>query len=134
MNLKKELVKRWLYKAETDLKAAEILMQTKDAPNEIICFHAQQAVEKFLKAYLTFMGVKITKTHDLVALLEWCIELDEDFKLLDKDALAELTFYAVEIRYPDDFYIPSKEEAEKALETCRNVSAFIQTKLSTLLK
>jgi len=47
--------------------------------------------------------------------LELCLSADEKFKELDQEKLEELTFYAVEIRYPDAFYQPSIEEDEKLL-------------------
>ena len=46
-----EYVKKWLIKANNDLEVAENLMKlsSEEAINEAICFHSQQAVEKFLK-------------------------------------------------------------------------------------
>jgi HEPN domain-containing protein len=72
-----------------------------------ICFHAQQAAEKYLKAMLAFYGKPIPKTHDLSRLVALCAEVDQSFAGFS-DAAQELNLFGVEIRYQ-----PSKEEAEK---------------------
>lgn len=133
MTEKNKIVKRWIQKAEADLKTAKILIKHEDAPVESICFHAQQAVEKLLKAYLTYIDVKAGKTHDIAALLEICIEKDRDFEQLDMDGLEELTFYAVEIRYPESFYTPSVEEADKAIKLAEQARDFIMSKLGGII-
>jgi HEPN domain-containing protein len=47
-----ELIKNWIAKAESDLKTAEDELSTEKPATDTICFHAQQCVEKYLKAYL----------------------------------------------------------------------------------
>ena len=79
-----KFVRRWVEKASTDIKTAEILLKSDDCPTESVCFHAQQAVEKLLKAYLTAKGERTGKTHDIATLLEKCISIDEDFENLDR--------------------------------------------------
>jgi len=131
MKGKRDIVRRWFQKADSDLKTAKILVEAEDAPTESVCFHAQQAVEKFLKAYLTFVDVKAGKTHDIATLLEKCIERDKDFENLDIEALEELTFYAVEVRYPEGFYVPTLEEARKAVKLAEQVKAFVSKKIGS---
>ncbi|MEX2721788.1 MAG: HEPN domain-containing protein [Candidatus Wukongarchaeota archaeon] len=36
----------------------EYLLEFEDAPRDILCFHCQQTVEKYLKAYLTWVDVR----------------------------------------------------------------------------
>ena len=131
---KKDIINRWIQKAESDLKTARILIGIKDSPTETICFHSQQAVEKFLKSYLTFVDKKAGKIHDIATLLELCIEKDKDFGNLDVEGLEDLTFYAVDVRYPDFFYIPSRKEAEEALKLAESVKKFVLKKLEQMLK
>jgi len=126
---KEKIIKLWLLKAESDLRTAQILIKDENPPTDSICFHAQQAVEKLLKAYLTYLDIKAPKTHDIATLLELCLSVDEKFKELDQEKLEELTFYAVEIRYPDAFYQPSIEEAREALKQAINLKKFILKKL-----
>ncbi|MHA1363901.1 MAG: HEPN domain-containing protein [Candidatus Freyarchaeota archaeon] len=104
MTGKEDVIKRWIQKAEIDIKTARILIKSEDPPTESICFHAQQAVEKFLKAYLTHMDVRAGKTHDIATLLEMCIEKDKEFENMDIEKLENLTYYAVNVRYPETFY------------------------------
>jgi HEPN domain-containing protein len=129
MKTKNDVIKRWIQKAENDLKTAAILINAKEAPTESVCFHAQQAVEKFLKAYLTHIDLKAGKTYDIATLLEMCIDNDKEFESLNIEELEGLTFYAVEVRYPDDFYIPSLKEAQNALALSKEVKSFVLKKL-----
>jgi len=59
-----------------------------------------------------------------------CIREDKEFEKLDKDRISELTFYAVDVRYPDEFYTPSLEEAKEAFEIVKQVKDFIFKKLN----
>ena len=51
--MKEDIVLRWIVKADNDLKAVKYMMAMEDAPLDVLSFHCQQAVEKYLKAYLT---------------------------------------------------------------------------------
>jgi len=119
-----EYVRQWLTKASNDLKVAEheIVLAPEDMVTEAICFHCQQAVEKFLKAYLITQGIEFGRTHNLEYLLELCATVDKEFEGLD---VGNLTFYAVEIRYPDEFYVPTLAEARESLEIARKVKEFV---------
>jgi HEPN domain-containing protein len=64
MRTKEELIKSWLKKAEKDLLTAKHELSFADAVTESICFHCQQAAEKYLKAYLVYLGIPFIKTHD----------------------------------------------------------------------
>lgn len=56
----------WVAKAENDLKnAAYTLGMGEDCPTDTICFHAQQCIEKYIKALLVLRGIDFPKTHDL---------------------------------------------------------------------
>ena len=68
-------VDAWIKKAESDFRNIEIVMPAEDAPFDTVCFHAQQAAEKYLKALLTFYGVPFGRTHDLPELI---LKLPED--------------------------------------------------------
>ena len=71
-----------------------------------ICFHAQQAAEKYLKAFLAFHGQAAPKSHNIEDLIRRCAEIDTSFSALLGHAGA-LQFFGVEIRYQ-----PTKEVAE----------------------
>ena len=124
-----EYYKKCIYKADNDLKVAynELNINNSDKITDAICFHCQQAIEKYLKAFLILNKIEFKKTHNLDFLLSMCINIDKDFSILNID---DLSSYAVEIRYPDDFYIPSVKEAENAYKIAINVKMFILNKLN----
>ncbi len=128
--MKREYILRWLQRAESDLKVAKHMLEIDEPPTDAVCFHCQQAIEKYLKAFLTFQNVRVKKIHDLEALLNLCIEIDKKFENLDKEKISSLSFFAVEVRYPDEFYIPTIEEARENLEIALKVKEFILKKLN----
>ncbi|TME24838.1 MAG: HEPN domain-containing protein, partial [Chloroflexi bacterium] len=69
----------WLLRAERDLEAARRLLEPEPPLSDVAVYHAQQAAEKALKAFLTSHRRPVRKTHDLVALLAECIALDQRF-------------------------------------------------------
>ena len=119
---------QWFDKARNDLITAQQTLTLPDGPTDTPCFHAQQAVEKSLKALLTAEGVTFPRTHDLMPLLELARAVLPDLERF-RSAFAELTDYAVEVRYPGDFIDPSREDAQAALETARQVVEVIRVKL-----
>ena len=103
-----DYLKTWLFRANEDIAVIEKLFESDpELYASTICFHAQQAVEKFLKAFLVFHNIDFPKTHDLDYLLLECKKIDT--KNFDID-LGSLTDFGVSIRYPDDFYLPDKDE------------------------
>jgi len=123
-----EYLQKWLLRADNDLKVAEREMAApQDAlVTEAVCFHCQQAAEKYLKGYLVRRGVDFGKTHNLEYLVELWSNEDEEFSTLE---VGNLTFYAVEVRYPDEFYTPSVEEARESIEIAKRVQAFVVRKI-----
>ena len=70
---------KWIKKANADLDTAKTLMEIGNPHTEIIGFHCQQAVKKYMKAYLVSIKMKIPKIHDLDSLLQICIQNNSDF-------------------------------------------------------
>jgi len=65
-----DLARRFLALADRDLKTLRQLTSLPDSEDEAIGFHAQQAVEKSLKAVLALHGIPFRKTHDLSELMD----------------------------------------------------------------
>ena len=124
-----ELAKKWVSKAENDLKAAEQLLHSKEMVTDAICFHSQQVAEKYLKAFLVYHEIDFPKTHDISFLIEECKTVDKEFDTLFETKADFLTEFGVDIRYPEEFYIPSEEEARECLEICGKVRDFVKGKL-----
>ena len=89
----------WLAHAESDLNLARLGKGRDDVLPEQVCFHAQQAAEKALKAVLRHREIEFPLIHDIEALLEIMTQSG----LVAPPDVAEagaLTPYAVEARYP----------------------------------
>ena len=107
-----EIAKQWLAKAKNDLLNVDNNLKAEEVPFDTVCFHCQQAAEKFLKAFLAGNKQPNPSTHDLFFILEKILVLDSKAKQL-RDFLSVLMPYAVEIRYPDDWFMPSEQEPKK---------------------
>jgi len=102
----------FLKAAEDDLYAAEELLKT--GRYRIVAFHAQQAVEKYLKAYLLEKTESYPFTHSISELIELCSHVDADFEYLFDTGAHTLEEYYTHSRYPPVLEV-SKDEAEEAV-------------------
>ncbi len=119
----------WFKKGDSDLKAVEILLRDPSPPTDAVCFHCQQAVEKYLKGYLAQKGTEFEKVHALLYLLDLCKQEDSTFDEI-KGEIRTLTKYAITPRYPTDIPIEyTLEEAKEASEKARKVTEFIRDKV-----
>lgn len=118
-------IQQWIIKADSDLKAAEYLLTLKDdCPTEVVCFHAQQGVEKYIKALLTLLDVDFPKSHDLGELLK-LLPQNRNVPLTVHEAEI-LTDYAVSARYPDDTEFIPILEATQASEIAKRISSAVR--------
>lgn len=95
----RDLADLYLKKAADDDLAAARLAPLAEVADSIVGFHAQQAIEKSLKAVLALHEIRVLKTHDLAALAHQVKELGIDLPAALEEAF-ELTPYAVHERYP----------------------------------
>ena len=121
--IRREYVLQWQGKADMDLAAAEYLLSASGF-SDIICFHAQQAAEKYLKAVLALKGIEIPKTHDLKLLLS-LTGLNEADMGLTSDDLAELSGYYVEARYPADLPVLGTQDAKRSVHVAKKVQVAV---------
>jgi HEPN domain-containing protein len=131
MKTKADLVRGWLLKAESDLANAGMCLAAGQAL-DTACFHAQQAAEKSIKAYLTAHEIDFPFIHNLEKLVELCAQRDPSF-LSIKTSSQELTPYAVELRYDDEFW-PSVETARQALDAALAIKSFVMDHLPVEMK
>lgn len=115
-----DIVRLRIGKAENDIEAARRIMADPNAcPYDTVCFHCQQAVEKYLKALLTAFNIPAPRTHDLEVL----------FRLMPASsgisvslaALVELNPYAVLVRDGDDWGDIAGEDAERAFAIAQQI-------------
>jgi HEPN domain-containing protein len=122
-----DYLKNWLFRANEDILVIKSLFESDpETFTSSICFHAQQAVEKFLKAFLVYHNIDFPKTHDLDFLLMECKKIND--KIFDID-LGSLTDFGVSIRYPDDFYLPDKNETFFFREISCKVKEIVETNI-----
>jgi len=124
----KDLVNKWVKKAEDDLLTAGRELSFEDPITQTVCFHCQQAAEKYLKAFLVHHQIYFAKTHKIMELLASCATVDASFRDQLQDA-DNLTDYAVEIRYPDVLLEPTIKDAKEAFEIALKVKQFVLKKL-----
>jgi len=122
----KVIASQWLIKADNDLKTAEFGLTANEPITDTICFHCQQAAEKYLKMYLAIKGNDPSITRNISILVAKCATYDSSF--IELQRFGFLTSYAVSLRYPDDFYMPEVEEAEVALTAAQEVREFVVAK------
>ena len=123
-----KIAKQWLAEAKNDLLNADNNLKADNVPFDTVCFRCQQAGEKLLKAYLVGNNQPHPFTHDLFLILEKILPMDQDAENL-RDSLAILMPYAVEIRYPDDWYLPTEEDALEAREAAAQVLKWLRNAL-----
>ncbi|MHB2149861.1 HEPN domain-containing protein [Calditrichota bacterium LG25] len=108
-----ELVREWIGKAEGDYHTALREFRARKFPNyDAAGFHAQQCVEKYLKAILQQNNIRFEKVHDLLALLNLCLPIAPELEL-HRDLFAYLNPFAVAFRYPGES--ATREQARQAI-------------------
>jgi HEPN domain-containing protein len=116
-------------KASLDEVTVQKLISDLSAPDEVIGFHVQQAVEKMLKAVLSARGVHYRRTHDLVELLDLLPAHGISYPG-EIDEVRRLTPFAVAYRYDE---IPEEMEQPLdrawALDCLRRVRAWSESVL-----
>ena len=114
----------WLRYAYSDLELARVKRPPK-VLFEGLCFHAQQAAEKALKAVLIAKGIPPPKTHNIRTLLDL---LPQDINSpKEVENAASLTDYAVTNRYPGDFESIDEDEYKQTLQLAEIVVAWAET-------
>ena len=120
------LTLEWVEKAEEDYHLAQLAQQSSRPFHNSICFHAQQCIEKYIKAWLQEVNIPVPRTHNLEELLALIVprlpawaQWYPDFKII--------TAYAVDSRYPGDPAIA--ENTEHATRVCDAVRPAIRSSL-----
>jgi HEPN domain-containing protein len=110
-----------LRKGNEDLDAARILSAAERTADSIVGFHAQQAVEKLVKAVLAVHGVEVPTTHDLRFLFEVVsgngVAVPEEVQ-----ETRWLTPWSVEFRYGDE--LSDRVDRAAAITAAERVAAW----------
>jgi HEPN domain-containing protein len=112
-------VKAWIAKAEGDFDCAEALFRRrKKQCNDIICFHCQQCIEKYMKAVLIFNKIVPPKIHDLPS-LDLALQKVDSTWFWAVEELRFLSKAAVSFRYPGKD--ADRKDARTAIAICRRL-------------
>ncbi len=120
------LTLEWARKAERDYAAIALHQQTEDPDFDIIRFHAQQCIEKYLKAWLQEANIPYPRSHDLLALLGLIVSTVPSWQTWQSD-FSVIAPYAVEFRYPGKS--ATAENAEHATQICTDVRQAVRAEL-----
>ncbi len=122
----KDHINAWLEKADNDLLSAARLIEIEPMILDNACFFCQQAVEKYLKAFLRYKQHDFEKKHNLDYLLQKCSEYDNDFSSID---VKDLSAFAVQIRYPDTAISPEPDETKEYLRIAEHIRDFVKERI-----
>ncbi|MDA8325327.1 MAG: HEPN domain-containing protein [Nitrospiraceae bacterium] len=117
----------WVKIADEDLQSAEYLFEK--SLYRMACYHAQQTVEKLLKAVLVELEIEIPRVHNLLDLNNAAKKLGYSAPLTDEDTVFLNSIYRS--RYPLDTGLlpwgePQEKDAVRALEIARNMAAWFK--------
>lgn len=122
----------WIFFADKDLALAEFIAERPEFTGELT-FHCQQAIEKYLKAFLAANKIAFKKTHDLESLYLNVKEV-KDLNL-DEIILEQLATLYVETRYPSnvgllsDGSLPTQEKAKIYLAFAKSVADIVKSEI-----
>jgi HEPN domain-containing protein len=121
-----DLARRFLVVAQNDIKAFQRLADDVGIADASVGFHAQQAVEKCLKAVLALRSIKFRRKHDLDELLELFEQHGLPLPPMS-DVLDELNPYAVTLRY--DLLDTEPLDRERAKEIVNAVNQWTEDQI-----
>jgi HEPN domain-containing protein len=116
--------------ATKDLRALQGMLDNKTFADEVFGFHAQQIVEKSLKAWLSLLGREYPRIHDLEQLFNLLEDQGIQIPAHFRD-LTDLTEYSVQFRYE---YLDETNDAIDRLSTISNVKELFDTVQSAVDK
>ena len=128
----REIANEWLRRAHSNLARCH-LPKTEEVYFEDLCFDAQQAAEKAIKAIFVLHGKRFPLTHDLGELLEnlesFLAEIPAEVRLS-----VELNDYAVITRCPNWGRGVTEDECVRARKLASSVVAFVDEHFGQLTK
>ena len=118
------LTLEWIEKAEEDYNIAQLAQQASRPFHNSICFHAQQCIEKYLKAWLQEANIPVPRTHNLEELLVLILPTLPAWSHWQPD-FKRITGYAVDSRYPGES--ATADDTQHAMRICNAVRQAVRT-------
>lgn len=128
----KKITEEWLKAARDDLMVIEKIIDS-EYLTHIVAFHAQQAIEKAIKAVMEESNIDIPKIHNLLTLFVR-IEGNTSYSV-DQDLLKTLDALYIDARYPGDLGLlpngkPDLKDAQRFFHEARELYEAIKKELS----
>lgn len=123
--------REWVRKAEDDFKSVHRvskLVPGEATPWGVVCFLAQQAAEKYLKAFLVFRTGDSPRVHDTSGLFDTAVQLDSSLAAIRTDCNL-LKPYAIEPRYPSPSPDPTESDGHAAIAATWRIRDEIRKRL-----
>jgi len=125
-----EIVREWIKKAEEDFGFASSSLELENYFAQV-CFHFQQAADKYLKSFIIASKLEFRPVHNLLELLETCKEKEPRIEDIDEEYRYLNPFY-IDTRYPvhwpahydKDTTIKAGDSAEKIRKWIKNALGF----------
>jgi len=130
----KKQVEDWVLLADKDLQAAEIIINDEYPLTNIVAFHCQQAIEKYLKAFIIEKDGPLMRTHDLIKLNAIINEIKN--LSIDEKKLIVINEVYMDSRYPGDLGLmpdgmPTNEQAKGFIEYVNEIKIIIFNELKS---
>ena len=130
----KKQVEDWVLLADKDLHAAEIIIKDEYPLTNIVAFHCQQAIEKYLKAFIIEKDGPLMRTHDLIKLNAIINEIKN--LSIDEKKLIVINEVYMDSRYPGDLGLmpdgmPTNEQAKGFIEYVNEIKIIIFNELKS---
>lgn len=121
------VIREWLKKADDDFGFASTNLREKRTEHyDLICFHFQQAVEKYLKAFVVARELKFEKIHDLETLRKICAAVDSVFEGIKEECLFLNDFY-IEARYPMIWPVNfTSQDTDQAMAAAEKIGSLVK--------
>ena len=124
----KKQVNDWILLADKDLYVSELLINDEHPLTNIVAFHCQQTIEKYLKAFLIENDIPLIKTHDLIKLNGMIKEIKD--LGIDESKLILINEVYVEARYPGELGLipdglPTVEQAIEFINIAKEIKEII---------
>ncbi len=126
-NFMNPLTLEWAETAEEDYAIVKLIQQAPtQGLNNPICFHAQQCIEKYLKAWLQEANLPVPRPHDVKELLDLIVPTLPAWRAWEA-AFSTFDKYAVDARYPG--YFATAIDAQQAVQICTEVRQAVRATL-----
>ena len=120
----------WIEKGDRDLLLAQDALPKLFSYPDLVCYHCQQAAEKYLKSLLLYHGLTVRKTHDLEELIDFLIPFEPSISADHYNNALKINEYGILMRYPGLTIDPSEGDVLEAIDCAKFFRRFAANRLN----